>query len=745
MNEYPATLLLPATIDTQKDYAVRLTYELWKEISAYFAFDESRETERTLARITRTRYFVLCQMLDGAPFDRDTFSVIISKLSDSTKFSTDYINGFIELARHVDACFSWNRLDDFEYLPSDEGAYKPQLPMDTRRNAADNFAGFEAYLQDQGQTRKSIVTHVDHVRRALQEIPELNTMTVTAYVRSLLSTGNTKIYLQLITSSLRHYVAFMRLTDDLSGVTWPDGSPLITRPQRPKNKVALLIAKSPYSDRLPGFAEYLSQKYDKQKTIQNQITWFRRVLSYVPDLSPSNIELHFAAEHKRGADKSTLARYRKVVQLFGEYIGDQALAHIHPTANRKRPRRLAIAPKQLPVTTLPIEVPVTALTASQSSASGKAQKPSRSAINKINLDNVKNGVPNYGSNVPTLPSYIGDPDIPETLALELEHFKQLMLREGKRHSTINGTLVVLRRLYRVLGTLAPTTIETYIFDLRQKGRAASYLNSLIKACRIFGTFIGVTDYKNLKYFKNEETSKGILSDDEIEQFLAVSPESYRSYTKSVGRTGGINTARFSMFSIFFTILAYTGMRPSEVSEMRLRQVNLSAGVFELGTETKTHTGRFVPINPALTEFLRGYIATRTDERLFPPFNRDAWKEQFKMRIDALGIKRDKLTTYSFRHSFITRMLDQDVNLFKVQKMVGHKKLSTTAHYTHLTTKDVVRAISKDSLGRDTMSDVERMLQARKALEDLGFVVMAQKKNDDGQLLLAVSDEQQKAS
>jgi Phage integrase family len=126
-------------------------------------------------------------------------------------------------------------------------------------------------------------------------------------------------------------------------------------------------------------------------------------------------------------------------------------------------------------------------------------------------------------------------------------------------------------------------------------------------------------------------------------------------------------------------------------------------------------------------------------------NRNGWREQFDKRITYLRIDRPKLSTYSLRHSFITRMLDQDVNLFKVQQMVGHRQLSTTAHYTHMTSKNLVRAIRKDSLGRNDLSPLERMLQARKALEDLGFVVIAQKKNDEGQLLLAVSDEQQNAS
>jgi hypothetical protein len=45
------------------------------------------------------------------------------------------------------------------------------------------------------------------------------------------------------------------------------------------------------------------------------------------------------------------------------------------------------------------------------------------------------------------------------------------------------------------------------------------------------------------------------------------------------------------------------------------------------------------------------------------------------------------------------MLGEDVNIFKVQKIVGHRQISTTAGYTHLTTKDIINAIKKDPLAR----------------------------------------------
>lgn len=83
-----------------------------------------------------------------------------------------------------------------------------------------------------------------------------------------------------------------------------------------------------------------------------------------------------------------------------------------------------------------------------------------------------------------------------------------------------------------------------------------------------------------------------------------------------------------------------------------------------------------------------------------------WHYNFHTRLKRLGIKRKNLTPYSLRHSLITRLLEEDVNLFKVQKLVGHHQIETTAHYTHLTTKDLQETIKKHPLIRKSTSPLE---------------------------------------
>jgi integrase len=47
-----------------------------------------------------------------------------------------------------------------------------------------------------------------------------------------------------------------------------------------------------------------------------------------------------------------------------------------------------------------------------------------------------------------------------------------------------------------------------------------------------------------------------------------------------------------------------------------------------------------------------------------------------------GLKR-RFNTHVLRHTFATELLEAGVDLFSIQKILGHRSLSTTANYTHV--------------------------------------------------------------
>ncbi len=141
------------------------------------------------------------------------------------------------------------------------------------------------------------------------------------------------------------------------------------------------------------------------------------------------------------------------------------------------------------------------------------------------------------------------------------------------------------------------------------------------------------------------------------------------------------------------VLYATGLRVSELVNLRVDQVNLEAGfVRVMGKGSKE---RLVPLGDSAVCWLRRYLKGgrslfkgNSNPHLFlsqqgGPMTRQNFWSIIKRLGRRIGIE-EKLSPHVVRHSFATHLLENGADLRAVQLMLGHSDISTTQIYTHIT-------------------------------------------------------------
>jgi len=140
------------------------------------------------------------------------------------------------------------------------------------------------------------------------------------------------------------------------------------------------------------------------------------------------------------------------------------------------------------------------------------------------------------------------------------------------------------------------------------------------------------------------------------------------------------------------LLYATGIRVSELIDLNIEHLNLSAGFLRCVTGKKE---RIIPLYPTAVRSLADYIAhvrlqliEDPEERaLFVNMNGSRMSRQGFWKIvknyqEMAGIQKD-ITPHTLRHSFAAHLLENGADLRSIQEMLGHADISSTQIYTRV--------------------------------------------------------------
>jgi integrase/recombinase XerD len=142
-------------------------------------------------------------------------------------------------------------------------------------------------------------------------------------------------------------------------------------------------------------------------------------------------------------------------------------------------------------------------------------------------------------------------------------------------------------------------------------------------------------------------------------------------------------------SALLTLLAYNGLRIDEALATNVTDYTYDAGHRVLRIVRKGRKAATEPLAPRTVRALDAYIAERSSGPVFLDRTgtaRLSYKTAFDM-IRRLARKADvagaaSITPHSFRHTYVTQLLNAKVLLQDVQDAVGHADPRTTRRYDH---------------------------------------------------------------
>lgn len=147
------------------------------------------------------------------------------------------------------------------------------------------------------------------------------------------------------------------------------------------------------------------------------------------------------------------------------------------------------------------------------------------------------------------------------------------------------------------------------------------------------------------------------------------------------------------------MLIYTGVRISELLELKKENVFLNEQYFDV-LSSKTENGiRKVPIADKILPFFKAWYNDTDSKYLLhtengEPFKyRNYYDSYFSPLMENLGLEQ---TPHCCRHTCISMLAEAKVDQTTIKKIVGHSGAMTLTEkvYTHLGVKELINAINK---------------------------------------------------
>jgi tyrosine recombinase XerC len=225
-------------------------------------------------------------------------------------------------------------------------------------------------------------------------------------------------------------------------------------------------------------------------------------------------------------------------------------------------------------------------------------------------------------------------------------------------------------------------VRDYLSELHQKGLRRATLLRAVAVLRAFFKFLMRSEaleqspFVGLPMPKGEKRLPRYLSEEDMQRLLDI-PR---------GSADRQSTRDAALLELLYS----SGIRVQELCQLNVEDIDLWGGmvrVFGKGSRE-----RLVPLGQTAQKILHTYIEDRPARLrraapLFLNHRTTRLSDRGARNIVAKWVNqaalRQKISPHAFRHSFATHLLDRGCDLRSVQEMLGHRNITTTQIYTHV--------------------------------------------------------------
>ena len=233
-------------------------------------------------------------------------------------------------------------------------------------------------------------------------------------------------------------------------------------------------------------------------------------------------------------------------------------------------------------------------------------------------------------------------------------------------------------------------IRTYLKYLDTAKYKSSSINRLLSSLNDYYNYLVKMKYVKYNYFEDINRPR---REKKLPNFINY--EEYMTLIKQAEKEE--NEFLRARNLLFLEILFDTGLRVSEAVNIKFSDINKSeCSIKVLGKGSKE---RIVYFGEYALNYLNEYMAIRaginSPDKNYLFLNKNYTKltrrgaEYLISSVTKQALLKQKVTPHTLRHSFATEMLNNGCDIRSVQELLGHKSLSTTGIYTHVT-NEVVR-------------------------------------------------------